>query len=185
MRTAGKQGVRRRRRNDEIREAGSPRGLGLSRHGPRVGHQGARGRRRRLLRGAAGLRRLLLGRLDVGQPGPLRTGHDGHPDRQREQQLLHRVRRRCSLPHRRFAADWPTARSRSASRRCSPARCRAAPRTASHPWAVTSRRWPRSTSSHSRWRRGCSPRRAASTCANTAPPQSISRRSATRTISTR
>ena len=24
-----------------------------------------------------------------GQPGALRTGHDGHPDRQREQQLLH------------------------------------------------------------------------------------------------
>ncbi len=44
-----------------------------------------------------------------------------------------------------------------------PGSLQAAPRTASHPWDVTSRRSPRSTSSHSRWRRGCSARRAAST----------------------
>ena len=36
-------------------------------------------------------------------------------------------------------------------------------RTASRRWAATSRRWPRSTSSPSRWRRGCSAPRAAST----------------------
>ena len=36
-------------------------------------------------------------------------------------------------------------------------------RTASSRWAGTSRRWPRSTSSLSRWRRGCSGRPAAST----------------------
>ena len=85
-----KQGLRRRGRDDEVREAGPTRGLGLPRHGARIGHQCARGRGHRLLRGAAGLRRLLRGRLDVREPGALRARHDGHPDRQRQQQLLDR-----------------------------------------------------------------------------------------------
>jgi hypothetical protein len=38
-----------------------------------------------------------------------------------------------------------------------------APTTARARWATTSRRWPRSTSSRFRWRRGCSGPRAAST----------------------
>ena len=57
--------------------------------------------------------------------------------------------------------------------------------TASRRWAGTSRRWPRSTSSPSRWRRGCSAPPAASTCGSTAPLPSTSRRSATRTTGTR
>ncbi len=85
------QSLRRRGRNDQVREARPPRGLGLSRHGQRVGHQGARRRGHRLHRGAAGLRRLLLRRLDVRPAGAVRAWHDRHPDRQRQQQLLHRV----------------------------------------------------------------------------------------------
>ena len=48
----------RRSRDDEIREAGSPRGLGLPGHGARIGHKSARRRGYRLFRGRAGLRRL-------------------------------------------------------------------------------------------------------------------------------
>ena len=64
-----KQGFRRRCRDDEVRKARPPRGLGLPGHGARIGHQRARGRGHRLLRGRAGLRRLRRRRLDVRATG--------------------------------------------------------------------------------------------------------------------
>ena len=86
-----KQDVRDRRRHDEVREAGLE-GVGLPGHG----------RRRPATKaladagipyddGRAGLRRLLLRRLDLRPARRLRARPDRHPGLQRQQQLLDRL----------------------------------------------------------------------------------------------
>ena len=70
----------------------------------------------------AGLRRLLLRRLDRRPARGLRARPHRHPGRQRQQQLLDRLDARSSSRARRSRAASPTARSRSASRRWRTAR---------------------------------------------------------------
>ena len=56
-----------------------------------AGHEGARRRRHPVRRRRAGLRRLLLRRLDLRPARGLRARPHRHPDRQRQQQLLDRL----------------------------------------------------------------------------------------------
>ena len=71
-----------------------------ARREPSYTRDGRRGRapgagrcRHRLRQGAAGLRRLRLRRLHLRPDGAVRGGHDRHPRRQRQQQLLDRLDR--------------------------------------------------------------------------------------------
>ena len=63
-----------------------------------AGAAGARGRRDRVRAGRAGVRRLLLRRLDLRPARDLRPRPHGHPGRQRQQQLLDRFERAVPRP---------------------------------------------------------------------------------------
>ena len=96
--------------------------LGLPRHGQRGRRQGTRGRRDRVRARGAGVRRLRVRRIDVGTPRRLRARHDRHSRSPTSTTTARPGRPRSTSPRRRSAAGRPTARSRWASRRCSPAR---------------------------------------------------------------
>ena len=87
----------------------------------------------------AGLRRLLLRRLDLRPARALRARPHRHPGRQRQQQLLDRLVGAVPRSPGGPAAASPTARSRSASRRWR--RARSASSTPTAPTRSTSTRW--------------------------------------------
>ena len=124
--------VRDRRRHDQVRQARHQGGR-LPRLGQGGRGEGARRRRHPLHRRRAGLRRLLLRRLDLRPARALRARPDRDPGRQRQQQLLDRHLGAVPRAPGGHAAGSPTARSRSASRRWRRARSASSTPTAPTP----------------------------------------------------
>ena len=129
-----------------------------------VRHQGAGGRWHRLLRGQQGFVGYVAGDSTSGNRALYELGMTGIP--------IANVNNNCSTGStalflaaqsdpRRTGRLRDRAGLREDAARPAPRR-RRGPRV--HRWASTSRRWPRSTSSHSPWRHGCSAPPDASTC---------------------
>ena len=100
----GSQGVRRRRRHDQVRKA-RRQGLGLPGHGQGSGDQRAHRRRHRVRRDRAGRGRLLLRRLHRRPARAVRDRRERCPRRQREQQLRDGFER--AVPRQALHRGWP------------------------------------------------------------------------------
>ncbi len=168
--------------DDEVREAGGAR-VGLHRHGPGGRDEGARGRRIDYARYST---RTSDTCTASRRPGSVRSTSwtDRDPDRQRQQQLLHRIHR--ALPRDPGGPQRSgRLRTRARLREDADGFARHDVRRPGTADDAAPSRSPNCRSSRCRPRRTCSVPPARSTWSATAPPRSSSRGSASRTTGTR